>query len=140
MPQRSACDGAGRCVPCDEHAKPLRVRRPLDLEPELLAEPALERLGAEVLRHHEPGGGIHLETGKPLGQHRVQFLLAHADRGVRPDGGEPHVDGNIVGEYDLNPSETLLRIKTEDLNAGIYFYTLYLDNESVMTRKLIVKK
>jgi hypothetical protein len=48
--------------------------------------------------------------------------------------------GNIVGEYDLNPSETLLRIKTEDLNAGIYFYTLYLDNESVMTRKLIVKK
>jgi len=48
--------------------------------------------------------------------------------------------GNIVGEYDLSPSETLLRIKTDDLNAGIYFYTLYLDNESVMTRKLIVKK
>jgi hypothetical protein len=48
--------------------------------------------------------------------------------------------GNIVGEYDLSVSETLLRIKTEDLNAGIYFYTLYMDNESVMTRKLIVKK
>jgi hypothetical protein len=48
--------------------------------------------------------------------------------------------GNIVREYDLLPSETLLKIGTEDLNAGIYFYTLYLDNESVMTRKLIVKK
>ncbi len=48
--------------------------------------------------------------------------------------------GNIVGEYDLSVSENLLRIKTEELNAGIYFYTLYLDNESVMTRKLIVKK
>jgi hypothetical protein len=48
--------------------------------------------------------------------------------------------GNIVGEYDLTPHETLVRIKTDDLNAGIYFYTLYLDNESVMTRKLIVKK
>jgi hypothetical protein len=48
--------------------------------------------------------------------------------------------GNIVGEYDLNPLETLIRIRTEELNAGIYFYTLYIDNESVMTRKLIVKK
>jgi hypothetical protein len=48
--------------------------------------------------------------------------------------------GNIVGEYDLSVSESILRIKTEELNAGIYFYTLYLDNESVMTRKLIVKK
>jgi hypothetical protein len=48
--------------------------------------------------------------------------------------------GNIVGEYDLSVSESILRIKTDELNAGIYFYTLYLDNESVMTRKLIVKK
>lgn len=48
--------------------------------------------------------------------------------------------GNVVGEYDLSPYETLVRIKTEELNAGIYFYTLYVDNESVMTRKLIVKK
>lgn len=48
--------------------------------------------------------------------------------------------GNVVGEYELSPSETLIRIKTDELNAGIYFYTLYVDNESVMTRKLIVKK
>jgi hypothetical protein len=48
--------------------------------------------------------------------------------------------GNVVGEYDLSPYETLVRIKTDELNAGIYFYTLYIDNESVMTRKLIVKK
>jgi hypothetical protein len=48
--------------------------------------------------------------------------------------------GNIVGEYDLSGSENLLRVKTDDLNAGIYFYTLYIDNESVMTRKLIVRK
>ena len=48
--------------------------------------------------------------------------------------------GNVVGEYDLSPYETLIRIKTDELNAGIYFYTLYVDNESVMTRKLIVKK
>jgi hypothetical protein len=48
--------------------------------------------------------------------------------------------GNAVGEYDLSSAENLMRIKTDDLSAGIYFYTLYIDNESVMTRKLIVKK
>lgn len=48
--------------------------------------------------------------------------------------------GNIVAEYDLIPSENFLRIRTDELSSGIYFYSLYVDNESVMTRKLIVKK
>ena len=48
--------------------------------------------------------------------------------------------GTILGEYELPASETMMIIKTYELNAGIYFYTLYLDNEGVMTRKLVVKK
>lgn len=48
--------------------------------------------------------------------------------------------GNIVGEYPLPSVENFVRVKTDDLVAGIYFYTLYVDNESVMTRKLIVRK
>jgi hypothetical protein len=48
--------------------------------------------------------------------------------------------GNIIEEYGLSSMETLVRINTENLNAGIYFYTLYVENEGVMTRKLIIKK
>jgi hypothetical protein len=48
--------------------------------------------------------------------------------------------GNIIGEYTLSALENRVRIKTEDQSAGIYFYTLYVENEGVMTRKLIVKK
>lgn len=48
--------------------------------------------------------------------------------------------GNNQGEYVLSSSENLLRIPTDDLSAGIYFYTLYINNEGVHTRKLIVKK
>jgi hypothetical protein len=48
--------------------------------------------------------------------------------------------GNIVAEYDLGSSENFIRIPTEELTSGIYFYTLYVDNESVMTRKLIIRK
>ena len=48
--------------------------------------------------------------------------------------------GNIIGEYALTSMENLVRIRTEDLSPGIYFYTLYVENEGVLTRKLIVKK
>jgi hypothetical protein len=48
--------------------------------------------------------------------------------------------GNVVGEYSLPSIENFVRVKTDDLVAGIYFYTLYVDDESVMTRKLIVRK
>ncbi len=48
--------------------------------------------------------------------------------------------GNVVGEYSLPTMESFVRFRTDDLSAGIYFYTLYIDNEGVMTRKLIVRK
>jgi hypothetical protein len=48
--------------------------------------------------------------------------------------------GNPIDEYSLPSSENKVKIRAESMNAGIYFYTLYLDEEGVMTRKLIVKK
>jgi hypothetical protein len=48
--------------------------------------------------------------------------------------------GNPVDEYVLPSSEHMVKIRAEPMNAGIYFYTLYLDNEGVITRKLIVRK
>lgn len=48
--------------------------------------------------------------------------------------------GNVVAEYNLPPLENLVRVRTDDLSAGIYFYTLYVEDEGVITRKLIVRK
>jgi hypothetical protein len=48
--------------------------------------------------------------------------------------------GSRLEEIDLPYPETQVKIKATELSGGIYFYTLYLDNEGVMTRKLIVKK
>lgn len=48
--------------------------------------------------------------------------------------------GNIVNEYPLDEAENKIKMRTEDLNAGIYFFSLYIDNESVMTHKMMVKK
>ncbi|MTI19626.1 T9SS type A sorting domain-containing protein, partial [Fulvivirga sp. RKSG066] len=51
-----------------------------------------------------------------------------------------NVLGSVVGEYQLPPLENKVTIKTEDLNPGVYFYTLYIDNDGIMTRKLIIRK
>jgi len=48
--------------------------------------------------------------------------------------------GSPVGNYDLPFSDLKVKIQTEELPPGVYFYTLYLDNDGVLTRKLIVRK
>jgi hypothetical protein len=48
--------------------------------------------------------------------------------------------GKVMGEYELTPSENRLKIEADDLLSGVYFYTLYLDNNGMLTRKLIVRK
>ena len=51
---------------------------------------------------------------------------------------------NILGlelaVYPLPSTESKVKIRADEFTAGIYFYSLYLDNEGVMTRKLIVKR
>jgi hypothetical protein len=47
--------------------------------------------------------------------------------------------GNQIEEYPLPFSENKVKIRTEALNSGVYFYTLYLDDEGVVTRKLVKK-
>lgn len=48
--------------------------------------------------------------------------------------------GKAMGDYELPVSDTKVKIIADDLVAGVYFYTLYLDNSGVLTRKLIVRK
>ena len=51
-----------------------------------------------------------------------------------------NVLGSIAGEYSLNPFEQQLKVSVEDFNPGVYFYSLYIDNEGVATKKLVVRK
>lgn len=48
--------------------------------------------------------------------------------------------GSPLSAYDLQASQNHVKIEADMLNTGIYFYTLYVNNESVLTRKLMVKK
>lgn len=48
--------------------------------------------------------------------------------------------GSPVGDYEMHASETRVKIQADDLSSGVYFYTIYLDNVGVLTRKLVVRK
>lgn len=48
--------------------------------------------------------------------------------------------GRTMNETDLPNAETRIKIQADELTTGVYFYTLYLDNNGVLTRKLIVRK
>ncbi len=48
--------------------------------------------------------------------------------------------GRAITEFDLSPFEDRVKIQTDEFVSGIYFYTLYLNNNGVLTRKLIVRK
>jgi hypothetical protein len=48
--------------------------------------------------------------------------------------------GSPVGHYDLPVFETKVKIQADELSSGVYFYTVYLDNVGVLTRKLVVRK
>lgn len=48
--------------------------------------------------------------------------------------------GTSMGEQELPYNENKAKILTEEFSPGIYFYTVYLDNEGLITRKMIVRR
>ena len=48
--------------------------------------------------------------------------------------------GSSMNDLDLPYTETKAKIEAQELTPGVYFYTLYLDNVGVLTRKLIVRR
>jgi hypothetical protein len=51
-----------------------------------------------------------------------------------------NVLGKPLGDYELSAEDTRIKIQTDELPSGVYFYTLYLNNSGVFTRKIMVRK
>ncbi len=48
--------------------------------------------------------------------------------------------GSPVAEYEMVASESRVHILSQELSSGVYFYTIYLDNVGILTRKMVVRK
>lgn len=51
-----------------------------------------------------------------------------------------NVLGSVISEHKLSPYESRLTIPVINYNPGVYFYTLYINNEGVATKKMVVRK
>jgi hypothetical protein len=51
-----------------------------------------------------------------------------------------NVLGSIIAEYDLPHDDSRIKISTNELNSGVYFYTIKVDNDNLITKKLIIKR
>ena len=51
-----------------------------------------------------------------------------------------NVLGGNVGEYQLQRRDNNLKINTADFKPGVYFYSVYVDNENIATKKFIIKR
>lgn len=48
--------------------------------------------------------------------------------------------GRSMGEYELATDDTRIKMIVDDFAPGVYFYTLYVNNTGVLTRKIMVRK
>lgn len=48
--------------------------------------------------------------------------------------------GSAIANHELAFTESKVKIQADELTSGVYFYTLYLDNIGVLTRKLVIRR
>ncbi|SFU19619.1 Por secretion system C-terminal sorting domain-containing protein [Algoriphagus locisalis] len=70
----------------------------------------------------------------------AQFDYALKNKSIKARIAINSFIGNPIANYELDPDRNTLAINVSDFNPGVYFYTLFLDNKNIVTKKLVVKK
>lgn len=83
---------------------------------------------------------VHDVYPNPVTDQQAYLDYRLADEGIKAKVVIHNILGSPVGEYEMNASETRVKIQSDELSSGVYFYTIYLDNIGVLTRKLVVRK
>ncbi|MDZ7646057.1 MAG: T9SS type A sorting domain-containing protein [Cytophagales bacterium] len=111
---------------------------PQDIQDYSVAIAVNEKLGKPVL-FQSKDITIHDVYPNPVQDHAFIEYQLHNEN-VKAKLVIHNILGRPLDEYELNSSETRAKIQTEEYTSGIYFYTLYLDNNGILTRKLIIRK
>ncbi len=83
---------------------------------------------------------IHDVYPNPVTDQQAYINYRLSDENIKAKVVVHNILGSAVGEYELPSFETKVKIQAEELSSGVYFYTVYLDNIGVLTRKLVVRK
>lgn len=71
--------------------------------------------------------------------HFIQFDYRITDRMSEGKITVYNLLGSVIGSYRLNNYDNRLQIPVDNLKAGIYFYTISINNKSLITKKFVVK-
>lgn len=69
----------------------------------------------------------------------IQFDYRMTDRTSEGKITVYNLLGSVIGDYRLNNYDNRLQIPVDNLKAGIYFYTISINNKSLITKKFVVK-
>ena len=106
---------------------------------ELTANILVDEKPARNYVFHSKEITIHEVFPNPVQNEAFMDYQLHQDQ-VKAKIVVHNILGKPMGEYELNFLENRVKISADELASGIYFYTLYLDNNGVATRKMIVRK
>jgi hypothetical protein len=70
----------------------------------------------------------------------VKFNYHIIDANARVKITIRNVLGSILKEEELSPQVHQLEISVSEYSAGIYFYTLSINNKSIITKKFLVRR
>lgn len=68
----------------------------------------------------------------------INYRVADPSSSVKV--GIHNVLGSVVEEFQLEPLESKAKINTMSLNPGVYFYSLSVNNETVLIKKFVVRR
>ncbi|WP_375561902.1 T9SS type A sorting domain-containing protein [Bernardetia sp. OM2101] len=71
--------------------------------------------------------------------HYIQFDYRMTDRMSEGKISVYNLLGSLVGEHRLNNYDNRIQIPVDNMKAGIYFYTISVNNKSLITKKFVVK-
>lgn len=71
--------------------------------------------------------------------HYIQFDYRLTDKMSKGKITVYNLLGSAIKEYRLNNYDNRLQIPVDNLKAGIYFYTISINNKSLITKKFVVK-
>ncbi len=71
--------------------------------------------------------------------HYIQFDYRLTDKMSEGKITVYNLLGSMVGEHRLNKYDNRIQIPVDNLKAGIYFYTISINNKSLITKKFVVK-
>jgi hypothetical protein len=70
----------------------------------------------------------------------IQIDYAIPANGAKVKLAFRNILGSLVSEYTLGSDKKKIKINTSELAPGIYFHTLYIDNKTIVTKKLVIKR